>query len=97
MLTSETSFSCPPELTIVTADDVKERLLGFIAGAIDIDVSGVQIVDTAGLQLLVSAALAWRRRGHRFAISGTSRALSDAARVSGLSDVLPLSDPPGPQ
>ena len=76
----------------MTADDVKEQLLALMAGPIDIDASDVQILDTAGLQVFVSAARAWQRRGHGFAISKVSRTLADAAHVSGLSGLLKLPD-----
>lgn len=94
--TSETtSFRCPAELTIVTADDVKEQLLALMTGPLDIDASDLRVIDTAGLQVFVSAALAWRRRGHELAISQASRALADAVQVSGLSGLLKLPDPMG--
>ena len=45
------------DLTIYTASDIKERLMAFVASGddLEIDLSGVAEIDSAGLQLLILA------------------------------------------
>lgn len=56
---SSSSLSIAGEFTIFTANDLKARLLEAIASAesndIDIDLSDVTEIDSAGLQLMVMA------------------------------------------
>lgn len=81
-----TKFTCPAELTISTADEVKDGLLACVSGPVVVDVSAVRAVDTAGLQVLVAATKTWERRRVGWGRQGNSRALEDAIRSSGLSE-----------
>ena len=71
------------------ASQVEEVLADFKRAApgerVEVDVSEVSKVDTAGLQLLVSLSLT-----HRPLWVGTSKALCDAARCLGLDAPLGL-------
>ncbi|SHN45360.1 STAS domain-containing protein [Cryptosporangium aurantiacum] len=64
------------ELTIVTAADTVQRLRPYLAGGaeLELDLSGVTDIDTAGLQLLLVA----RREAERL---GTSVTLADPSDV----------------
>jgi anti-anti-sigma regulatory factor len=85
---STPTLCCPPDLTIVNADDLKERFLALLAGPVTVDISNVRVVDSAGLQVLMAAAAAWRRRGIGWQWRGDSRALDDAIGLSGIGSVL---------
>jgi ABC-type transporter Mla MlaB component len=81
----------PEELTIAQAVPLKARLLAAIAGAtgqegVLLDARKVAVVDTAGLQLLISAFESGAGRGRKlaFAPGSRSKALDEAASAAGL-------------
>lgn len=78
---------CPQgDLTIYTAQQHKEQLLLAInQGALQIDLSEVSDIDTAGLQLLILAKLESLRRNIPLSISGHTRAVLDVIELCNLS------------
>ncbi len=71
------------EMTIYRALDVKELLLSAIDGAasLELDLSGVTELDTAGVQLLLAA-----EKSVALHIAGRSPAVTEALDVLGLGD-----------
>lgn len=78
---------CPQgDLTIYTVQQHKEQLLLAInQGALQIDLSEVSDIDTAGLQLLILAKLESLRRNIPLSISGHTRAVLDVIELCNLS------------
>lgn len=72
------------DITIYTARKLRDLLAGFIGrgGPIELDLSDVERIDTAGLQLLVSAKRECARKGLACAVTGRSR------EVTGILDLL---------
>lgn len=81
-------------LTLREATDLQQQLLATDAagGELELDGSGVQRVDTAGLQLLVALARRRHAAGHRLRWSAVSAALLQASARLGLLDILGLGD-----
>lgn len=78
-------------LSIRTAGRLAEDLrLALQSGAVRVDASGVEQVDTAGMQLLVATVATADTLGVPFEWIGVSAALRDAARHLGLGDTLRL-------
>lgn len=79
---------CPQgDLTIYTAQQHKEQLLLAIEqqSSVQIDLSEVTDIDTAGLQLLILARLESLRRSIPFSITGHTRAVLDIFDLCNLS------------
>jgi anti-anti-sigma regulatory factor len=94
MSTMETppTFRCPPELTVTTADELKDALMALAGDEVIVDVTYVRRVDTAGLQVLVAAAVTWQRRSLRWRWTGRSNAIDEAAALAGVSAALGLTE-----
>jgi anti-anti-sigma regulatory factor len=84
------------ELTIYAASELRTAWLDWLA-AVDahadeppppLQAGGIDMVDGAGLQLLLSLDLALARRGHGLRIAAPSAALVDAVQAMGLGDWL---------
>jgi ABC-type transporter Mla MlaB component len=60
----------------------------FAAGSAEVDVGMLEIVDTAGLQLLLAAAAGARRRGLKLKLLGAERLNTGAARALGVAEHL---------
>ena len=76
------------ELTIFTALAVKEQLLSAFAGEggeVEVDLSQVTEVDSAGVQLLVAAKKESLRRGRQLRFCGHSPAVLDVLDLCDLS------------
>ncbi|WP_413795331.1 MULTISPECIES: STAS domain-containing protein [unclassified Pseudomonas] len=73
-------------LTIYTAVERKDLLLELfpLAQEVELDLGGVDEMDTAGLQLLVLIKQESRRQGSRLLLSNPSTAVLDALAMSGL-------------
>lgn len=73
-------------LTIYTAAERKELLLTLLplAQEVEMDLGGVDEMDTAGLQLLVSIKQESVRHGSSLLLSNPSAAVLDALDLSGL-------------
>ena len=76
------------EFTIFTAADLKPRLLHAVIDAesedVDIDLSEVSEIDSAGLQLLLATRRSVAERGASLQITGLSGSAADALAVFGL-------------
>jgi phospholipid transport system transporter-binding protein len=85
------SVQLPADCRMATQAALKAELLGALnAGAIVLDGGQVERVDTAALQLLVVFRRELEARGGTLAWHGTSSALSEAAGLLGLAQLLNL-------
>lgn len=80
------------ELSFATAPHWWPRLTAAIAGGrqLDLDLSAVSRVDSAGLALLVSLLAEARSRQVSIALHGVQPQLLQLARVSGVEALLPI-------
>ena len=80
------------DCTVVQADTLKSELVRRVAesGPVAVDVSALQRIDTAGLQLLAAFARDRRTAGRAIEWRGRSPALDAAAALLGLHDMLEL-------
>jgi len=78
------------ELTIQTAADRRGALLAMADGGsdLDLDLSAVTELDTAGLQLLLLARREAELSGHRLTVSGASQAVRDVLAIAQLTSLL---------
>ena len=78
------------ELSIFTAAALRQRLLDAIgaAGEVDVDLSGVSEIDSAGLQLMVAAAREAAARGAGLRFTGHSAAVVDILELCDLTSQL---------
>jgi anti-anti-sigma factor len=76
-------------MTIYRAAQLKEELLGAIAGAqdVDLDLSAVSEIDASGVQLMLLARREAGAAGKPFRLGGRSEAVADAMRLCGLEAV----------
>jgi ABC-type transporter Mla MlaB component len=80
------------ECTIAEAEALKTELAGRLqeAAPVTLDVSALQRIDTAGLQLLAAFVRDRRTAGRAIAWRGQASALETAAGLLGLRDMLEL-------
>jgi ABC-type transporter Mla MlaB component len=78
--------------TVAEADTLKTELAGRLQESepVTVDVSAVQRIDTAGLQLLAAFVRDRRTAGRAVAWRGRASALETAAALLGLHDMLEL-------
>lgn len=78
------------ELTIYTAAETKERIVGALAAgsALEIDLSQVGEIDTAGLQLLILAKREAAARGASVALIHHSSAVLECFELCNMTAVL---------
>ena len=84
------------ELTVQTAADRRAVLAAALAGPgdLDLDLSAVTELDTAGLQLLLLARRETGHTGARLTVSAASRAVTDVLAIAGMNGRLePLTGP----
>ncbi|ARP83521.1 hypothetical protein CAL12_23745 [Bordetella genomosp. 8] len=79
------------ELTIYTAQDVRQRLLQALSAddapaALRLDLRDVTEADTAGLQLLLAARAYARARGREVRLAGMAPSVESAIQLLGLED-----------
>lgn len=86
-------------LTIYTAAERKDLLLELfpLAQEVEMDLGGVDEMDTAGLQLLVLIKQESQRHGASLLLSNPSAAVLDALDMSGLHSFFDASAPPRQQ
>lgn len=74
------------EMTIYTAADLKQRLLDQLAGAgsLELDLSQVAEMDSAGLQVLLMAKAEAGRHAVELQVSNYSRAVFDVLELLGM-------------
>lgn len=75
-------------LTIYTASEQKDVLLSLfpLAHEVELDLSNVDELDSAGLQLLILIKRESLKEGSQLVLSNPSAAVIDALRLSGLDD-----------
>jgi len=80
------------DCTVAEADALKSALASRVAetGAVTLDVSALQRIDTAGLQLLAAFVRDRRAAGRAVAWGGRASALETAAHLLGLHHMLEL-------
>jgi phospholipid transport system transporter-binding protein len=83
-------FAVPSECTIADADALKSGLAKLLEhpDAVTLDISAVQRIDTAGLQLIASFVRERAAHGRRIEWQGAAPAFSTAADLLGLSSLL---------
>jgi ABC-type transporter Mla MlaB component len=81
-----------PECTVADADALKSALASRLdeAGPVTLDVSALQRIDTAGVQLLAAFVRDRRTAGRAVAWGGRAAALETAAELLGLHHMLEL-------
>ncbi len=82
------------ELSIYRAAELKQQLLDALQAnaqpGLDLDLSAVEEVDTAGIQLLLLAQREARNRGRRLRLLRPSTAVRNAIELLELDSLLPL-------
>jgi len=78
------------ELTIVTAAETRERLTPYLVGgaALELNLSAVTEIDTAGLQLLLTARQEAERRGLTVTLTDPSPVVLDLLEFTRLTGEL---------
>jgi anti-anti-sigma factor len=84
--TLRTSFQLEGELTIYTVEARKDQLLAALdqSSRLELDLSGITEVDTAGLQLLIALERETQHRGVTLTWRAPSQAVIDALEISRL-------------
>lgn len=80
-MTERTTLSLDGELTIYRAAEIKPMLLAALSDSpegLDVELSGVTEIDSAGVQLLMATKRAAIAAGNTFALTGHSEAVIDA-------------------
>lgn len=79
------NITLDPVITLTEVSQLKDSLLGHIgASEIHIDVSKVEHIDTAGMQLLLAFSKAIQKKGGKLSWTGWSAAYSGTAELLGL-------------
>jgi ABC-type transporter Mla MlaB component len=91
--TGNGAFSIAAECTVADAGSLKAGLAKLLddAGMVTLDISAVQRIDTAGLQVIATFVRERESRGRPVEWRGNAPALSAAAKLLGLSSFLKLS------
>lgn len=80
-----------PVITLVEVNRLRESLLGYIgARQVQVDVSKIEHIDTAGVQLLLAFSKALVKQGGKIIWLGQSAAYSNTAGLLGLTKALGL-------
>lgn len=76
------------EFTIFTAAEIRARLLDAMneSDQIEVDLSGVSEMDTAGLQIILAARMDAANRHKQLSFIGSSRAVGDVMAIYGLAE-----------
>jgi anti-anti-sigma regulatory factor len=78
-----------PVITLAEVSQLKESLIGYLgAHQVQVDVSKVEHIDTAGLQLLIAFSKALKKQGGKIIWRGWSAAYSSTADMLNLNAVL---------
>lgn len=90
---ANTALMLPAELTIYTVGELHPQWIAWLGettatspeGVAQVQAGAVELVDAAGVQLLLSLQRALAAKGRRHHITGTSRALVEGCAGLGLS------------
>ena len=87
------AFAVAAECTVADASTLKSGLAKLLddTGVVTLDVSAVQRIDTAGLQVIATFVRERESLGRQVEWRGTTPALTAAAKLLGLSSFLKLS------
>jgi ABC-type transporter Mla MlaB component len=90
--TGSGAFAIAAECTVADAGSLKAGLAKLLddAGMVTLDISAVQRIDTAGLQVIATFVRERESHGRQVEWRGTAPALSAAAKLLGLSSFLKL-------
>lgn len=92
-------LALPAELTIYTAGETRPQWLAWLAAdgaeSLQVDASGVNEVDAAGLQLVVALSRALEAQHRRLQLDRPSPALQTACERLGLTGLLEPGRPAG--
>ncbi|MFC0679938.1 lipid asymmetry maintenance protein MlaB [Lysobacter korlensis] len=80
------------DLTIARAAEVKPELLAALTGPLDVDLSGVTVIDGAGLQLLIMLGREAQRRNVPVRWHSPSRAVRSALTLVRLGGDFDMAD-----
>jgi ABC-type transporter Mla MlaB component len=89
------SFAVAAECTVADASSLKAGLAKLLdeSDAVTLDISAVQRIDTAGLQVIVTFIRERERQGRQVLWHGHAPAMVTAAKLLGLSSLLKLPTP----
>lgn len=76
------------EFTIFTASEIRNRMLDALSEGdqVEVDLSGVNEIDTAGVQIILAAQLNASNRRKQLSFVGRSQAVIDVMAIYGLAD-----------
>jgi ABC-type transporter Mla MlaB component len=88
----ETALALAAECTVADAASLKERLAGLLDQplAVTLDVSALQRIDTAGLQVIAAFVRQRAEHDRKVMWQGSAPALTGAAKLLGLTSLLGL-------
>jgi ABC-type transporter Mla MlaB component len=91
--TGSGAFAVAAECTVADASSLKAGLAKLLdeSGIVTLDVSAVQRIDTAGLQVIAAFVRERESQGRQVEWRGSAPALTAAAKLLGLSSFLKLS------
>ncbi len=89
---SSGSFAVAAECTVADAGSLKTGLAKLLdhSGIVTLDISAVQRIDTAGLQVIATFLRERESHGRQVQWRGDAPAMLNAAKLLGLSDLLKL-------
>ena len=90
--TGSGSFAVAAECTVADASSLKSGLAKLLdeSGSVTLDISAVQRIDTAGLQVIATFIRERESQGRQVQWQGHSPAVSAAAKLLGLSALIKL-------
>jgi phospholipid transport system transporter-binding protein len=90
--TGSGSFAVAAECTVADAGALKSGLAKLLdeSGSVTLDISAVQRIDTAGLQVIATFVRERESQGRQVQWQGDSAAVSAAAKLLGLGELLKL-------
>jgi phospholipid transport system transporter-binding protein len=88
----KTAFAMAAECTVADAGSLKMGLAKLLnePGTVTLDISAVQRIDTAGLQVIAAFVRERESHGRQVLWRGEAPAMSNAARLLGLGELLKL-------
>ena len=93
--TADSVFAVAAECTVADASSLRSGLAKLLddSGVVTLDISAVQRIDTAGLQVIATFVRERESHGRQVEWRGTAPALAAAASLLGLSSFLKLPTP----